>query len=112
MSGAAEIGSTAGISSIQRMIICRISQILPNVPVEQQIHIVHRGIIYQLIQFAGFVHIPGNLVLDPGAVDRDHASIGIFDLDTGGVDIELARDNLIHIVLPKAKIIRTILLLR
>ena len=39
------------------MIIRRISQILPNVPVEQQVHIVHRGIIHQPIQFAGRVHI-------------------------------------------------------
>jgi len=79
---------------------------------EQQIHIVHRGIVDQPIQFAGFVHIPGNLILDSGAVDGDHAAIGIFYLDTGGVDIEFARDNLIHVVLPKTKIIRTLLLLR
>ena len=34
------------------------------------------------------------------------------DLDTGSIDIELTRNNLIHVVLPKAKIIRTLLLLR
>ena len=32
--------------------------------------------------------------------------------DTSRVDIELTRNNLTHIVLPKAKIIRTLLLLR
>ena len=79
---------------------------------KQQNHIVHRGIIDQPIQFAGFVHIPGNLVFDSGAVDGDHATVDIFDLDTGSVDIKLARDNLIHAVLSKARMIRTLLQLR
>ena len=79
---------------------------------EQQVHIVHRGVIHQPIQFTGFLHIPGNFVFDSGAIDGDHAAVGIFDLDTGDVDMELARNNLIHVVLPKTKIIRTLLLLR
>lgn len=39
---------------------------------EQQIHIVHRGIINQPITFAGFVHIPGNFIFDLRAVDEKH----------------------------------------
>ena len=94
------------------MMIRCVSQILPDISMEQKVHIVHRGVIDQPIQFTGFVHIPGNLIFYPGAVDGDHAAICIFDLDTGGVDIELTRNNLTYIVLPKAKIIRTLLLLR
>ena len=110
--GAAEISSAAAISSIQRMIIRRISQILSNIPVEQQIHIIYRSVIDQSIQFAGFVHIPDDLVFDSGAVDGDHAAVCIFDLDTGCVDIEFIRDLSFHVVLPKAKIIRTLLATR
>ena len=94
------------------MIFRHIPQILPHIPMQQQIYIVHWSIIDQPIQFAGFVHIPGDLAFDSDTVNRDYATIGIFDLDTGGVDIELTRDNLIHVVLPKTKIIRTLLLLR
>ena len=93
------------------MIVRRISQILPDVPVEQQVHIVHRSVVNQPIQFACLIHIPCDLVFDSGAVDGDHAAIGIFDLDTSSVDIELTGNNLIHVVLPKTKIIRTLLLL-
>ena len=35
------------------------------------------------------------------------AAVRIFDLHTGSVDIEFTRNNLIHVVLPKIKIIRT-----
>ena len=55
------------------MIVRRVSQILPNVPVEQQVHIVYWGVIDQPIQFAGFVHIPGDLAFDSDTVNRDYA---------------------------------------
>ena len=75
----------------------------------------HSSNIPEYLHGAAGSHCPPehyNLVLNSGTVDRDHAAICTFDLDTWCVDIELAKDNLIHIVLPKAKIIRTLLLLR
>ena len=88
--------NTAFHSVIERVILRHIFQILPDVTVEQQIHIVHRCIVYQPVQFACFVHIPGNLVFDSGTVDGDHAPIGKFNLDTGSVDIERTGNNPIN----------------
>ena len=72
-------------------------QILPKIPVQQQVYIVHRRIINQPLQLAALIHIPCNLGFYQGAVNGDHASIGVFDLNAGGVDIERTGNNfLIH----------------
>ena len=51
------------------MILCSIFQIIPCIPVEQQVYIVNWSIIHQLFQFAALVHIPGNLRFHQSAVN-------------------------------------------
>ena len=79
--------------AIKRTILRHIFEIFPDVTVEQQIHIVHRSIVYQPVPLACFVHIPGNLIFNLRTVDRDHAAVCILDLHTGSVDIELSGNN-------------------
>ena len=64
-----------------------------HVSMKQQVHRVNRGVVHQPVQFACLVHIPGNLVFDSGAVDGDHATVCIFDLHAGGIDVKLTRNN-------------------
>ena len=85
------------ISVLKGMVLRYISQILPDISVEEQIHIVNGRIVHQPLQFTAFVHIPCNLGFYQGAVNGNHASVSEFDLHTGGVDIELARNNLLTI---------------
>ena len=77
------------LSVIQWMIVGHIFQISPNVTVDQQIYIVHGGIVDQSIQFACLVHIPGNFVFRLCAVDGKRTAIGISDLYAAGVHVEL-----------------------
>ena len=73
---------------IKRMILRYIAQILLNIPVEQQVHIVNWRIINQPSQFTALIHIPGNLGFHQSAVNGDHAAVYKSDFDTGSVDIE------------------------
>ena len=77
------------------MVFRHIFQIPPNIPVEQQVYIVHRRIINQPLQLATLIHIPCNLVFNQGAVNGNHAAVYKPDLDTGSVDIELTGNNLL-----------------
>ena len=70
------------------MILRYSSQILPKIPVQQQVYIVHRRIINQPLQLAALVHIPCNLRFYQSAVNGDHADVYKPDFDTGSVDIE------------------------
>ena len=74
--------------AIKWIIFRHISQILPNIPMEQQINIVNWRIIHQPLQFTAFVYIPCNLGIHQSAIDGDHTSIGVFNLNAGGIDIE------------------------
>ena len=79
------------------MVLRYISQILPDISVEEQIHIVNGRIVHQPLQLAALVHIPCNLGFYQGAVNGNHASIGVFDLNAGGTDIERTLNQfLIH----------------
>jgi hypothetical protein len=65
--------------------------------VEQQVHIVNRRIVHQPLQLDALVHILCNLGFYQSAVNGNHASIGVFDLNAGGVDIErIGNHILIH----------------
>ena len=84
-------------SVIKAPILRHIPQILPDISVEQQVHIVNWRIVHQSLQFTAFVHIPCNPGFYQGAVNRNHASVIEFDLYTGGVDIKRTRNHfLIH----------------
>ena len=52
-----------------------------------------RSVCHQPLQFTAFVHIPCNLGFYQGAVNGDHASIGVFNLNAGGIDIERTRNH-------------------
>ena len=78
------------------MVFRQIPQILPNIPVEQQVHIVNWSIINQPLQLAALKHIPGDFGFHQSAVNGDHAAVSVFDLHSGSIDIELTRNNLTH----------------
>ena len=72
---------------------------------EQQINIVNWRIIHQPLQFTAFVYIPCNLSFYQCAVNGDHASIGVFDLNAANNHISMVyrrKDGNIGWVEPKA----------
>ena len=84
-------------SVLKGMVLRHIPQILLDIPVEEQIHIVNGRIVHQPFQFTALVYIPCNLGFYQGAVNGNHASVSEFDLHTGGVDIEHTGNHiLIH----------------
>ena len=76
-------------SVINAPILRHIPQILPDISVEQQVYIVNWRIVHQPFQLAALEHIPRNLGFHQGAVNGDHASIGVFDLNAGGTSTAL-----------------------
>ena len=75
------------------MVFRHIPEILTNIPVEQQVHIVNRRIVHQPFQFAALVHILCNLGFHQSAVNGNHVSVSEFDLNTGGIDIEITGNS-------------------
>lgn len=71
---------------------------------KKQIHIGRRIVVYQPLMFAGFMHIPGNLFFNAGAVDCKHISVGVLIFNTGSVHVELTRNYPVHSSIQTQKI--------
>ena len=82
----ADIG---GVLLVQRFIVRYIFQIFLRVAVENQVGVTHRIIVNQVVQCRTLIHIVCVLILNSGAVNRNHAAIGKLQFDTNCVHVEL-----------------------